>query len=91
MTNPYKPRDTQLVPPRGDFAGKAADQVKAAAERVEGLAGSAMTQGRDAAERVEAVGDNIKGAVDKSIKEQPMATLAIASALAFLLGALWKS
>ena len=73
------------------FASKAAGQVKAATEGVEDLAGSAAKQGRDAAVRVEAVAGNLKGALDKSLKDQPMATLAIASALAFVVGAIWKS
>ena len=33
----------------------------------------------------------MKGAVDKSIKDQPMATLAVAAAAGFVLGTLWKS
>jgi ElaB/YqjD/DUF883 family membrane-anchored ribosome-binding protein len=37
------------------------------------------------------VAGNIKGAVDKSVKDQPMATLAAAAAVGFVLGALWKS
>ena len=37
------------------------------------------------------VAGNLKGAVDKSVKDQPMATLAVAAALGFVLGALWKS
>ncbi len=83
---PYKTRDTTT-----DFASKAAGQVKAATERVEGIAGSAVMQGREAAERVEAVAGNLKGAIDKSVKDQPMATLALAAAFAFVLGAIWKS
>jgi len=34
---------------------------------------------------------NVKTAVDKSIKDQPMTTLAVAAAVGFVLGALWKS
>ena len=37
------------------------------------------------------VAGNIKGAVDKSVKDQPMATLAVVAAVGFVLGALWKS
>ena len=37
------------------------------------------------------VAGNVKGAVDKSVKDQPMATLAVAAVLGFVLGALWKS
>jgi ElaB/YqjD/DUF883 family membrane-anchored ribosome-binding protein len=33
----------------------------------------------------------MKSAVDKSIKDQPMATLAAAAVVGFVLGALWKS
>jgi len=33
----------------------------------------------------------VKRAVDKSIKDQPMPTLAVAGATGFVLGALWKS
>jgi hypothetical protein len=34
---------------------------------------------------------NFKGAVDRSLRQQPMATLAAAAMLGFVLGALWKS
>ena len=37
------------------------------------------------------VAGNLKGAVAKSVKDQPMATLAVAAAVGFVLGALWKS
>jgi len=37
------------------------------------------------------VAGNMKGAVDTTIKQQPMATLAIAAVIGFVLGALWKS
>ena len=31
------------------------------------------------------------GAVDKSVKDQPMATLALAAVVGFVLGAIWKA
>ena len=37
------------------------------------------------------VAGNFKSAVDKSVKDQPMATLAVAAAVGFVVGALWKS
>jgi ElaB/YqjD/DUF883 family membrane-anchored ribosome-binding protein len=37
------------------------------------------------------VAGNFKGALDKSIKDQPMATLATAAIVGFVLGAIWKS
>jgi ElaB/YqjD/DUF883 family membrane-anchored ribosome-binding protein len=84
--------------PVSDLKDQATDQVKKVADRVEGLAGSATQQAKQVADRAgeaaEQVGDvasNVKGAVDKSLKQQPMATLAIAAMLGFVLGALWKS
>jgi ElaB/YqjD/DUF883 family membrane-anchored ribosome-binding protein len=58
---------------------------------VEGLASGAAHQVSEAGDRASEVAGNIKGAVDKSVKDQPMATLAMAAAVGFVLGALWKS
>jgi ElaB/YqjD/DUF883 family membrane-anchored ribosome-binding protein len=74
-----------------DLKDKATDQFKKVADRVEGVANSAADQVRDATDRAGEVAGNIKGAVDKSVKDQPMATLAMAAAVGFVLGALWKS
>ncbi|HWB46234.1 MAG TPA: hypothetical protein VG900_12395 [Hyphomicrobiaceae bacterium] len=73
------------------MADKATDQVRNVADQAEKLASRVVDQGRDAGERVQEVAGNFKGAVDRSVKEQPMATLAIAAAIGFVLGALWKS
>jgi ElaB/YqjD/DUF883 family membrane-anchored ribosome-binding protein len=73
------------------IADKASDQFKNVADQVEGVASRVAEQGREAGEKVQEVAGNIKGAVDKSVKDQPMATLAVAAALGFVLGALWKS
>jgi ElaB/YqjD/DUF883 family membrane-anchored ribosome-binding protein len=61
------------------------------ANQAEDVANRVTAQGRDAAERVQEVAGNFKGAVDRSVKDQPMATLAVAAVLGFVLGALWKS
>jgi ElaB/YqjD/DUF883 family membrane-anchored ribosome-binding protein len=74
-----------------DLKDKATDQFKKVAHSVEGVAHSATDQVRDATDRASEVAGNIKGAVDKSVKDQPMATLALAAAVGFVLGALWKS
>ena len=73
------------------MADKASDQFKHMADQAEDVANRVAGQGREAAERVQQVAGNFKGAVDKSVKDQPMATLAVAAALGFVLGALWKS
>ena len=67
---------------------KATDQFNRFADQAEGVASRVAEQGREAGEKV---AGNLKGAVDKSVKDQPMATLAVAAAVGFVLGALWKS
>jgi ElaB/YqjD/DUF883 family membrane-anchored ribosome-binding protein len=73
------------------MAESAADQVGRMAGTVEGVASRVAEQGREAGEQVQQVAGNLKGAVDKSVRDQPMATLAVAAAVGFVLGALWKS
>ena len=70
---------------------KATDKFREVAGQAEDFAGRVAEQGREAADRMQEVAGNVKGAVDKSIKDQPMATLAVAAVLGFVLGALWKS
>lgn len=74
-----------------DLASKAGHQVDRAIDTAETAVGAAAEQGREAGERVTEVAGNMKSAVDKSVKDQPMATLAVAAALGFVIGALWKS
>ena len=73
------------------MADKATDQFKSAADQAEHVANRVAEQGREAAERVQEVAGNLKGAVDRSVKDQPMATLALVAVAGFVLGALWKS
>ena len=73
------------------LADQASDQFSRAADSVEKVASRVAEQGRAAGEQVQEVAGNLKGAVDKSVKDQPMATLAVVAALGFVLGALWKS
>jgi len=70
---------------------EATDQFGRVAGQAEGMANRLAEQGRDAGERVQEVAGNMKGAIDRSLKDQPMATLAMAAVLGFVLGALWKS
>ena len=72
-----------------DLKDKATDQLKKVADRAESLASDAVDHLRDTG--AGEVAGNLKGAVDKSVKDQPMATLAVAAAVGFVLGALWKS
>lgn len=74
-----------------DLKDKAADQFSKAADQVEGAASRVAEQGREAGERMQEVAGNFKDALDKSIKDQPMATLAGVAIVGFILGAIWKS
>jgi ElaB/YqjD/DUF883 family membrane-anchored ribosome-binding protein len=74
-----------------DLKDKASEQLNKAADQVESMAHRVADQGREAGERMQEVAGNFKGAVDRSLKDQPMATLAGAAVVGFVLGALWKS
>jgi ElaB/YqjD/DUF883 family membrane-anchored ribosome-binding protein len=74
-----------------DFTTRATDAVNQATEQIGDTASRVAERGREAGEGVQEVAGNLKSAVDKSLKDQPMATLAVAAAAGFVLGALWKS
>jgi ElaB/YqjD/DUF883 family membrane-anchored ribosome-binding protein len=72
------------------MADKATDQFRRYTDRAEEAAARVAERSRDAGQRMQDVAGNLKGAVDKSVKEQPMATLAMAAIAGFVLGALWR-
>jgi ElaB/YqjD/DUF883 family membrane-anchored ribosome-binding protein len=74
-----------------DLKDKATDQFGKAVDQAERVASRVSEQGREAGERMQEVAGNFKGALDKSIKDQPMATVASVALVGFVLGALWKS
>jgi len=74
-----------------DLADKAIGAAERAGEKIERVVQDAAEQGRQATEQVQVVADNFKTAVDKSVKDQPLTTLAVAAAVGFVVGALWKS
>jgi ElaB/YqjD/DUF883 family membrane-anchored ribosome-binding protein len=82
--NDFSDKDSELK-------DKATNQFKNVADRAQGMAASAADQVRDVGDRAGEVAGNLKSAVDKSVKDQPMATLVVAAAAGFVLGALWKS
>ena len=88
QSNSY-PRDTSTV--AHEMRDKASDQFARVSEHVEGAVKSVAERGKEVGEDVQRVAGNLKSAVDTSVKDQPMATLAMAAALGFVLGALWKS
>lgn len=83
----YSARDTRM----DDLKTKAADQAYGVAKQVEDAANVAAQKGREVSEQVQEVAGNFRGAFEKSMREQPLTTLAMAAGIAFVLGALWKS
>ena len=77
--------------PVSDLKDKATEQIRRAADQAQEAASRAADTGREATERVQEVAGNFKGALDKSLHDQPMATLATAALVGFVLGALWKT
>ena len=73
------------------FGDATKDQMKKVGEQAENVANHVAEQGRAAGEGMQQVAGNMKTAVDKSIKDQPMATLAVAAIAGFVLGAIWKT
>jgi ElaB/YqjD/DUF883 family membrane-anchored ribosome-binding protein len=73
-----------------EMADVATDNVKNVTESLEEIAGKVAEQDREYGEKAQEAVKNFKPYVDKSMKEQPMATLGIAAVIGFVLGALWK-
>jgi ElaB/YqjD/DUF883 family membrane-anchored ribosome-binding protein len=69
-----------------DMADKATEQMKAAEESAQEMADKAREYGEKAQEAVK----EFKPLVEKSLRDQPMATLAGVTIVGFILGALWK-
>lgn len=68
------------------LARKVTDATAGAQELATKVADEARKYGEQAQEAVK----NFKPYVEKSLKDQPMTTLAVAAAIGVLLGALWK-
>lgn len=82
---------TKMADNAADLAQKAGQQIDRAMDTAQSAARTVSEQGKEATERMTEVAGNLKGALDKSVREQPMATLAVVAAFGFVLGALWKS
>ena len=73
-----------------EMADVATDKLKNVTESAEEITGKLTEQAREYGEKAQEAVHNFKPYVEKSMKEQPMATLGIAAAIGFVLGALWK-
>ena len=73
-----------------DLADNTTDRVKNLTDRAEEVAREAAEQARMYGEKAQEAAKNFKLFVEKSMKEQPMGTLAAAAVIGFALGAIWK-
>jgi ElaB/YqjD/DUF883 family membrane-anchored ribosome-binding protein len=74
-----------------DRARESQETLGAVGRQAADTAWHVSERGRDARPRMQDVTSNFKAALDKSLEHQPMATLAVAAIVGFLLGALWRS
>ena len=81
--------DRQAADRVQNAADAAADKVADVAANAQELAGKVMEQAREYTEQAQEAAET-QPFVEKSMKEQPMATLAVAAAVGLVLGALWK-
>ena len=88
------PLDYTQAPPEKnraqEVADAAVDRLKETAARTEEMVDNAAQQARIYGQKAQEAAAQVKPFVEKSLKEQPMATLAVVSAIGFVLGALWK-
>ena len=73
-----------------DMADATGERVKDAAKTTEEMASKVADQVREYGNQVQEVTKQVRPFIEKSLKEQPIATLAGVAVLAFALGALWK-
>lgn len=73
-----------------DVADTATDKLKDAGESAQEMAGKVAEQAREYGEKAQDAARQVKPFVEKSLKEQPMTTLAAVAVIGFVLGALWK-
>jgi ElaB/YqjD/DUF883 family membrane-anchored ribosome-binding protein len=71
-------------------ADTATDKLENLASRAQNMAEQAAEQAREYGEKAQEAARNFKPFVEKSMKEKPMGTLAVAAMIGFALGALWK-
>jgi ElaB/YqjD/DUF883 family membrane-anchored ribosome-binding protein len=73
-----------------DMADATGEQVKETAQGAKDLADNIAQQARQQGERAQEAIGQFRPFIEKSLREQPMKTLAVAAAIGLVLGALWK-
>jgi ElaB/YqjD/DUF883 family membrane-anchored ribosome-binding protein len=88
---PYGQNSTETAKDRlRDMADATGEKLKDAASGAQNMAERVADQAREYGDQAHEAVKQVRPNVEKSLKEQPMATLAGAAVLGFVLGALWK-
>jgi ElaB/YqjD/DUF883 family membrane-anchored ribosome-binding protein len=74
-----------------DIKGPVKDATSSAKQNIDAAAAQLQSAANTTGKQVGAVTGNMQKAVDKSLADQPYATLAMAAAIGFVVGAIWKS
>ena len=91
QSNPYDKGTSEGAKDRlRDMADTATDKLKDAGEGAQEMASKVAEQAREYGDKAQDAARQIKPFVERSLKEQPMTTLAGVAVLGFVLGALWK-
>jgi ElaB/YqjD/DUF883 family membrane-anchored ribosome-binding protein len=88
---PEDPMVTASTDKTSSLSDKIAEKLGEKAEAAMDHIGSAMETADDSLQRVRFAAGTLQTALKKSLKEQPNATLAAATIVGFVLGALWKA
>ena len=73
-----------------DMADTATDRLRDAGASAQEMADKVAAQALEYGEKAQDAAKQFKPFVEKSLKEQPITTLAAAAVIGFVLGALWK-
>jgi ElaB/YqjD/DUF883 family membrane-anchored ribosome-binding protein len=88
---PYGQSSTETAKERlRDMADITGEKLKDAAAGAQDMAEKVADRAREYGDQAQEAVKQARPYVEKSLKEQPMATLAGAAVLGFVLGALWK-
>jgi ElaB/YqjD/DUF883 family membrane-anchored ribosome-binding protein len=81
----------KLTQQMADLASQKGNEVwERAKSNLDGVITGAEAKGQEAVDAVREVSDNVVAAIDKSLKQRPYTTLALALGFGFLFGAVWR-
>jgi ElaB/YqjD/DUF883 family membrane-anchored ribosome-binding protein len=84
------PESTNIKDQANEAADQAMDPMKDTAHKVQRYAEQIGEQAVQYGEKAQETAQQYKSFVEKSLREQPMTTLAVAAVIGFILGAVWK-